>query len=264
MADIVLFPTSEEGRDTLMGGRMVLTVLGCGVTGLPARGPGSALTEVRGDAVLVVDVGDAADVLAVEGGITFTVLGCGVESFPGAGGAAVLRELSRDVEILPAGGTEAVLESFWEGVGFLPMNGAGAALMVLGLEVIVVFLVNGETMVFAVEGGDGFFLGLGVFVEWPGGGWGVAGLGDPGSGFVLSGLGLDGNLGFFADDILAAVIGVVGVVAVVVCFAVVVVGVVVAVGAASSASGFTTTKEVTGVTKLYFRERLVAFSASNL
>lgn len=34
------------------------------------------------------------------------------------------------------------------------------------------------------------------------------------------------------------------------------------VGFGSSISGFTTTKEVTGVTKLYFSERLVAFSAS--
>lgn len=39
---------------------------------------------------------------------------------------------------------------------------------------------------------------------------------------------------------------------------------VVAVGAVSSASGLTTTREVTGVTKLYLREMLVAFSASNL
>lgn len=36
------------------------------------------------------------------------------------------------------------------------------------------------------------------------------------------------------------------------------------VGAVSSASGLTTTKEVTGVTKLYFRERLVALSVSSL
>lgn len=34
------------------------------------------------------------------------------------------------------------------------------------------------------------------------------------------------------------------------------------VGFGSSMSGLTTTKEVTGVTKLYFRERLVAFSVS--
>lgn len=31
----------------------------------------------------------------------------------------------------------------------------------------------------------------------------------------------------------------------------------------SSASGLTTTREVNGVTKLYLRERLVAFSVSN-
>lgn len=31
-----------------------------------------------------------------------------------------------------------------------------------------------------------------------------------------------------------------------------------------SASGLTTTKDVTGVTKLYLRDRLVALSASNL
>lgn len=36
------------------------------------------------------------------------------------------------------------------------------------------------------------------------------------------------------------------------------------VGAASSASGLTTTKEVTGVTKLNFRERLVALSVKSL
>lgn len=36
------------------------------------------------------------------------------------------------------------------------------------------------------------------------------------------------------------------------------------VGAASSASGLTTTKEVTGVTKLYLRERLVALSVRSL
>lgn len=36
------------------------------------------------------------------------------------------------------------------------------------------------------------------------------------------------------------------------------------VGAVSSASGLTTTKEVTGVTKLYLRERLVALSVRSL
>lgn len=35
-------------------------------------------------------------------------------------------------------------------------------------------------------------------------------------------------------------------------------------GAVSSASGLTTTKEVTGVTKLYLRERLVALSVRSL
>lgn len=39
---------------------------------------------------------------------------------------------------------------------------------------------------------------------------------------------------------------------------------VVGVGAVSSASGLTTTKEVTGVTKLYLRERLVALSVRSL
>lgn len=39
---------------------------------------------------------------------------------------------------------------------------------------------------------------------------------------------------------------------------------VVGVEAGSSASGLTTTKEVTGVTKLYLRERLVALSVRSL
>lgn len=39
---------------------------------------------------------------------------------------------------------------------------------------------------------------------------------------------------------------------------------VVGVGAASLTSGLTTTKEVTGVTKLNFRERLVALSVRSL
>lgn len=71
---------------------------------------------------------------------------------------------------------------------------------------------------------------------------------------------LDGELGFLAADALAVevVVAVVVIVAAVVGFAVV------GVCADSSSSGFTTTKDVTGVTKLYLRERLVALSASNL
>ncbi len=79
----------------------------------------------------------------------------------------------------------------------------------------------------------------------------------------MLGLGLEGELGFFAAPagdtlVVAVVVAVVVIVAVTVGFAVV------GVGAASSASGLTTTKEVTGVTKLYLRDRLVALSASNL
>lgn len=79
----------------------------------------------------------------------------------------------------------------------------------------------------------------------------------------MFGLGLEGELDFFlapAADILvvAVVVAVVVIVAATVGFAVV------GVGAASSASGVTTTKEVTGVTKLYLRDRLVALSARSL
>lgn len=80
---------------------------------------------------------------------------------------------------------------------------------------------------------------------------------------VLFGLGLEDALSFFAAlaaDILAVVV----VVTVVVIAAAVVGFGVVGDGDASSSSGLTTTKEVTGVTKLYLRERLVALSASNL
>lgn len=61
-------------------------------------------------------------------------------------------------------------------------------------------------------------------------------------------------------DICVGVVVILGVVVVTVLGVVVVVETVVGFG--SSISGFTTTKEVTGVTKLYFSERLVAFSAS--
>lgn len=79
----------------------------------------------------------------------------------------------------------------------------------------------------------------------------------------MFGLGLEGELSFFAApaaDILAVVVAV----TVVVIVAAVVGFGVVGEGDVSSASGLTTTKEVTGVTKLYLRERLVALSASNL
>lgn len=79
----------------------------------------------------------------------------------------------------------------------------------------------------------------------------------------MLGLGLDGELGFFAAPATDTLV--VAVVVVVVVIVVAVVGLaMVGVGAASSASGLTTTKEVTGVTKLYLRERLVALSASSL
>lgn len=239
---MLLFSASVEGTVTLTAGRTVLAVLGCGVSCLPGKGEGSVLTELSGGVVVNV---------STEGLVVFMALGGRVDTFPGAGGGAVFRALRRDMAIFPAGGGEAVLESFWEGVGFLPERGAGAVLMELGLEVVVVFF-DGETPVFAVEVGDECFLVCGIF----GGGCG-------GLGFVLLGLGLEGVLGFFAApaaDILlvAVVVAVVVVVAAVVGFAVV------GLGAASSASGLTTTKEVTGVTKLYLRERFVALSANNL
>lgn len=104
----MLFSTSVECTVTFTGGGIVLTVMGCGVRGLPEWGSGTVLTELSGGVVLVVNVG-----MVVEGVVVFKVLVWGMETFPGAGGDAVFRALIREVGILPpAGGGEAVLESF--------------------------------------------------------------------------------------------------------------------------------------------------------
>ncbi len=85
---MALFSASVEATVTLTGGRAVLTVLGCGVRGLPGRSAGSVLTELGGGVVLVVNVNI---VVVVEGVVVFEALGWGVETFPGAGGDAVFR-----------------------------------------------------------------------------------------------------------------------------------------------------------------------------
>lgn len=146
---MVPFAASGEGAVTLTGRRAVLTVLGCGVRGLPGRSCAALVLNVN---IVVV----------VEGVVVFVALGWGVETFPGAGGDAVLSALSTEVGILPAGGGDAGLDSVWEGVSFLPESGAGAVLAELGLEVVVVFL-DGETTVLAVEVGGEIFLVCGVF-----------------------------------------------------------------------------------------------------
>lgn len=106
----MLFSTSVECTVTFTGGRIVLTVMGCGVRGLPEWGSGTVLTELSGGVVLVVSVNVG---MVVEGVVVFKVLVWGMETFPGAGGDAVFRALIREVGILPpAGGGEAVLESF--------------------------------------------------------------------------------------------------------------------------------------------------------
>lgn len=189
-------------------------------------GLGSTMAVVGGVVVLVV-CGTAVDVFIVDG---VNVFGWEVETFPGAG--AVFRALSTEVDIFPGGEGETVLDRFWEGVGFLPEIGAGAVLVKLGLVVVVILL---ETL--AVEGI--IFLGCTK-----------GGLGGPGC-ILLTLLALK----VFDIFVVVEVVAVVVIVAAVVGLAVVV---------ASSASGLTTTKEVTGVTKLYFRERLVALSANNL
>lgn len=173
--------------------------------------------------------GAEVDVLG-EGVVVFHTWFWEVEAFPGAGGAAVF---IREVGILPPAGGGAVLEC-WVAPGFLPLNGAGGLLPELGLGVVVVL--EGETAVF---GADAFGLGGG------GGGLGRA-------------FPLDAELGLrpaAADALLVAVL-----VAVVVIVAVAVV----AGERTSSTSGLTTTSDVTGVTKLYLRERLEALSSRSL
>lgn len=145
----VLFTVSMETVVVLIGGRVALTGLSCGVKGTSGRGIGSVLTELRGGVLLLVcvDVG-----LVVVGVVVLKLLVFRVETLPGAGGDAVLRALIREVGILPpaaGGGEEAALELCWEGADFLPENGAGAVLTELGLEVVVVFL-EGETLDFGV------------------------------------------------------------------------------------------------------------------
>lgn len=200
------------------------TVASCGVRGLPCWVPGPVLGELSAGEVDVL-------VKMLSGGVAvFHTLLWEVETFPGAGAAAVFRGLIREVGILPLAGGSAVLEC-WVVPGFLPLKGAGGLSTELGLEVVV--LLEGETAIF---GANAFGL-VG----------GALGLGFP----------FDGELGLFpaAAALLVAVL-----VAVVVTVAAAVV-----VGEwASSTSGLTTTKEVTGVTKLYLRERLVALSTSSL
>lgn len=198
----------------------------CGLPGLPCWAPGPVLGEVSGGEA---DVG--VKMVGV-GVVVLHTLFWGVETFPGAGAAAVFRELIREVGILPPAGGGAVSEC-WVVPGFLPLNGAGGLLTELGLEVVV--LLDGETAVF---GTDAF---------------GLVG-GACGSGFPF-----DGELGLLptaaADALRVAVL----VAVVVMVAAAAVVG-----GWTSSTSGLTTTREVTGVTKLYLRERLVALSTSSL
>ncbi|KAF3860887.1 hypothetical protein F7725_001142, partial [Dissostichus mawsoni] len=54
-AEVELFSASREGTVTLTGGRVVLTVLGCGVRGFPGRRAGSVRTELGGGVVLMVN-----------------------------------------------------------------------------------------------------------------------------------------------------------------------------------------------------------------
>lgn len=208
----MLFSVSEEGVVALRGGRTVLNKPGCGVTGFPGCCAGSVLTEL-GDGVVVmvvvevvvevvVDVLEVVEVFTVEGEVVFKVSGFGLEAFPdagGLGGAAVFNELIRVVEIFPAGGEEeSVLGGLEEGVGVSPESGVGFVLTELGLGVVVVFLMDGGATVFPDVGGTEVFLGCGVFGGRPGGGRGGGGLADGGDGFILVGLGLEGDLGFFA------------------------------------------------------------------
>lgn len=202
------------------------TVPSCGVRGFPYWAPVPILGELSGGEVGVVGK------MVGEGVVVLHTLFWEVETFAGAGAAAVFRALIREVGLLPPAGGGAVLEC-WVVPGFLTLSGAGGLLTELGLEVVV--LLKGETAVFGVEA------------------FGLVG-GALGSGFPLE-LGLLPTAAAAAGPLLVAVL-----VAVVV---IVAVAVVVGEGTSSS-SGLTTTKEVTGVTKLYLRERLVALSTSSL
>lgn len=67
-AEVALVSASREGTVTLTGGRVVLTVLGCGVRGFPGRRAGSVRTELGGGVVLVVNT-------VVVVGVVFTTVG---------------------------------------------------------------------------------------------------------------------------------------------------------------------------------------------
>lgn len=154
--------------------------------------------------------------IVCEGALVFHTWFWGVETLAGAGAAAVFIGLIREVGPFPPPGGGAALE-FWVVPGFLPLNGAGGLWTELGLEVVV--LLEGGSAVFGVEA-------LGLV-----------------GGALASGFPLDREPGLLpaAAALLVAVL-----------FAVVVpVAAAVVLGAGtSSSSGLTTTKDVTGVTKL--------------
>lgn len=201
------------------------TVPSCGLRGLPYWAPVPLLGELSGGEVGVVGK------MVGEGVVVLHTLFWEVETFAGAGAAAVFRALIREVGLLPLAGGGAVLEC-WVVPGFLPLSGAGGLLTELGLEVVV--LLEGEAAGFGVDA------------------FGLVG-GALGSGFPLE-LGLLPTAAAAGSLLVAVLVAVVVIVAV---------AAVVGEGTSSS-SGLTTTKEVTGVTKLYLRERLVALSTSSL
>ena len=77
----------------------------------------------------------------------------------GAGGAAVFSEFSRGEGTFLPGAAEAVLGEFGEAVGLFPERGAGADLAEVGLEVVVVFLVDGGATVLPEGANVEVFLG---------------------------------------------------------------------------------------------------------
>lgn len=229
------------------GGGGAKTVAGCGnsgadvtllsacdvvkpaVAGWGVRGPPCcAAASVLGGGELEV-VGE----VVAEGLVALQTLFWGVETFPGAGAGAVFRALTREGGVLPPAGGGAGLER-WAVPDFLPLNGAGGLLGALG-AVVVVVLLEAE----AVFGDDAFVL--------VGGARGA-------SGFAFR-----GELGLFPTPTAAALLVAVGVAVVVIVAVAAAVG-----GGASSTSGLTTTRDVTGVTKWYRSERLVALSTRSL
>jgi len=170
------------------------------------------------------------------------------------------------LETFPEEGIVGVLTESGADVGILPESGAGLVLTEAGLKVAVCFFLEGGTAVLADVGSEVDFLGCRLF-GLEGGGAGGGGLTPESLGFHLLVRGLEGGFGFLALTLALAttlLARVVVVVVVVVVVAVMVVVVAASRWAASSASGFTTTSDVTGVTKLYSRERLVALSVSSL